>query len=293
MSVLTDSVADGTLRDVVVAFLDVAIVAYLVYRILLVLKDTRAFQVLIGLLLIALIYIFSTFFQLYTLNWILKQFLSPLILIIIILFQDDIRRGLARVGKNPFFRRVQDAEYLGELVTTASSLARKKIGALIVVEREAKLKAWLESGIEVDAKITKEVLTSMFLPTSPVHDGAVVIRHGRVLAAGVILPLTQYQRISKTLGTRHRAALGISEVTDAIVIVVSEEDGSISLVTAGNMQRALEGSELRKAISAAFQLDVEQEVAKERAPAPAPTPLGEATKEVQDKLVEEARESGL
>ena len=293
MSVLTDSVADGTFRDVVVAFLDVTIVAYLVYRILLVLKDTRAFQVLIGLLLIALIYIFSEFFQLYTLNWILKKFLSPLIVIIIILFQDDIRRGLARVGKNPFFRRVQEAEYLGELVTTATSLARKKIGALIVVEREAKLKAWLESGVEVDAKITKEVLTSIFLPTSPVHDGAVVIRHGRVLAAGVILPLTQDQRISKALGTRHRAALGISEVTDAIVIVVSEEDGSISLVTAGNLQRDLDGVDLRKAISEAFQLDVEQEVAKERAPAPAPTPLGEATKEVKDKLVEEARESGL
>ena len=248
------------LQDSLLAALDISIVAYLLYRVLLVIKDTRAFQILIGLLLVAMIYMVSHVFKLYTLNWILKQFFNPFILIIIILFQDDIRRGLARVGKNPFFsglKRAAEAEFLGELVNASESLAKKKIGGLIVVERETKLAEWNESGIELDAKVSKEVLTSIFLPTSPIHDGAVVIHEGRLVSAGVILPLTQDPRVSKALGTRHRAAIGITEISDALVIVVSEEDGSINLVLAGQIEKDLEPAQLRKRLGEVYRTALE------------------------------------
>lgn len=277
-SMLLENMQDSPLVDILTSVADVCIVAFLIYRVLLVIKDTRAFQVLVGLLLVALVYGVSTTFQMHTLTWILEQFFPSLILIIIILFQDDIRRGLARVGKNPFLmslKRAVEAEFLGELVKATSSMAKKKIGALIVVERETKLKAWIESGVMIDGKVNKEVITSIFLPTSPIHDGAVVIRNGRLLAAGVILPLTQDPRISRTLGTRHRAAIGISEVTDALVIVVSEEDGSINLVVGGNLDRDLDPAALRQKLGDAYRTEVIETPAKTRVPTRPPAPLGE------------------
>lgn len=280
MSWLADMLGAGVVWDIAAGVLDIAIVAYVVYRVLLVIKDTRAFQVLIGVLLLALVYLASLVLSLHTLKWIFDRFFPYLVLILIILFQDDIRRGLARVGTLPFFKRAASVEYLGELVKAVGSMAKRKIGALIVIERETKLKTWLESGIIIDAKVTREVINSIFLPTSPIHDGAVVIRRGRLLAAGVILPLTQDPRISKALGTRHRAAIGISEVSDAIAIVVSEEDGSISMVESGTMKRDIEASELREMINEAFRAAVEEELDPGRAPVPAPTPLGEKTTEV-------------
>lgn len=285
-----------SLRELLVGAFDVLIVAFLIYQVLLIIKDTRAFQVLIGLLLVALIWAVSEPLQLYTLNWILHQFLAPLVLIIVILFQDDIRRGLARVGKSSFLtglRKAQEAEFLGQLVKATVRLSKKKIGALIVLEREVRLKHWLDSGILIDAKVTQEMITSVFLPTSPIHDGALVIRSGRLLAAGVILPLTQDPRVSRALGTRHRAALGVTELTDAIVIVVSEEDGSISVVEAGRIERDLDAEGLRRSLEQAFRADLEEpeEEAPPRPQVPA-IPLGERPTDERKAPVEEDRARG-
>lgn len=263
-----------TWYELIAGAVDVAIVAYLLYRVLLVIKDTRAFQMLIGLLIITLAYLVSPFLKLYTLNWILQKFLSPFILIIIILFQDDIRRGLARVGKSPFLGGRPGRGAFGILATgyptgealeclsrACVSLAKKKIGALIVLERDVKLADYLESGVPLDAKVASELLTSVFLPTSVIHDGAVVISRDRIVAAGVILPLTQDPNVSRALGTRHRAAIGITERSDAVALVVSEEEGSISVVSGGRIQRDLDGGSLRRTLSDAFHADLTPEAA--------------------------------
>lgn len=245
----------------VAAVVDVGIVAIILYRMLLVIKDTRAFQMLIGLLIVTLVYVVSPFLRLYTLNWILDKFLSPFILIIIILFQDDIRRGLARVGNSPFLggmRRVSQAEALESLARACVSMAKKKVGALIVVEREVRLAEYVDSGVLIDAKVATELLTSVFLPTSVIHDGAVIVSRGRILAAGVILPLTQDPNVSRVLGTRHRAAIGITEQTDAVALVVSEEEGSISFVAGGKIRRDLDGKALRDLLAETFQTDLSE-----------------------------------
>lgn len=250
--------------EVIASAVDVLIVAFILYRVLLVIKDTRAFQMLIGLLIITLLYVVSPFLKLFTLNWILNKFLSPFILIIIILFQDDIRRGLARVGKSPFFggmKQGAEAEALESLARACVSLAKKKIGALIVIEREVRLAEYFESGVPLDAKVASELITSVFLPTSVIHDGAMVISRDRIVAAGVILPLTADPNVSRALGTRHRAAIGITEATDAVALVVSEEEGSISYVVAGKIKRDVDGAQLREALSQTFGTDLVLEAA--------------------------------
>lgn len=241
--------------DVVASAIDIGIVAFILYRVLLVIKDTRAFQMLIGLLIVTLAYVVSPFLKLFTVNWILDKFLSPFIIIIIILFQDDIRRGLARVGKSPFLggiKRAAEAEALESLARACVSLAKKKIGALIVIEREVRLHDYVESGVQLDAKVAAELITSVFLPTSVIHDGALVVSRDRLVAAGVILPLTAEPNISRALGTRHRAAIGITEATDAVALVVSEEEGSISYVVGGKIRRNVDGRQLRESLGMTF-----------------------------------------
>ena len=250
--------------EVIASAVDVLIVAFILYRVLLVIKDTRAFQMLIGLLIITLAYVVSPFLKLFTVNWILDKFLSPFILIIIILFQDDIRRGLARVGKSPFLggiKRAAETEALEALSRACVSLAKKKIGALIVIEREVRLSEYIESGVTLDAKVATELITSVFLPTSVIHDGAVVVSRDRIVAAGVILPLTQDPNVSRALGTRHRAAMGITEATDAVAVVVSEEEGSISYVEGGRIRRDVDGKQLRESLSETFGSDLSLEAA--------------------------------
>jgi diadenylate cyclase len=250
---------DGSGFELLASAVDVLIVAFILYRVLLVIKDTRAFQMLIGLLIVTLAYVVSPFLKLYTLNWILDKFLSPFILIIIILFQDDIRRGLTRVGKSPFFggtRRAAEAEALEALTRACLQLAKKKIGALVVIEREVHLAEYLESGVPLDAQVAAELLTSIFQPTSAIHDGAVVVARDRIIAAGVILPLTRDANVARALGTRHRAAIGITELTDAVAVVVSEEEGSIACVLGGRLHGNLDGAGLRAALAEAFQTEI-------------------------------------
>ncbi len=234
---------------------DIALVYYLFYRLLLLIKGTRAFQMLIGIGLIVLVLIASQTFEFYTLDWIIHSFWSQIVLAVVILFQPEIRRTLARVGERHLFRSlspVEGSKFIEEAVKAAVSMANKRIGALIVLERDTDLSTIVEMGTELDAKVTKELLVSIFLPYSPIHDGAAIIRNGRLVAAGCFLPLTLSSNLSKALGTRHRAAVGLTEEADAVVVVVSEETGEISVVRGGSIEHNADAPALRKTLSDIF-----------------------------------------
>jgi diadenylate cyclase len=234
---------------------DIALVYYILYRLLLILKGTRAFQMLIGIGLIVLVLIASQAFEFYTLDWLIHSFWSQIVLAVVILFQPELRRTLARVGERRLFRTfstVEGSKTLEEIVKAAVSMANKRIGALIVIERDTDLSTIVEMGTELDAKVTKELLVSIFLPYSPIHDGAAVIRNGRVVAAGCFLPLTLSSNLSKTFGTRHRAAVGLTEEADAVVVVVSEETGEISVIRSGSIELNLDAPAIRKTLSEMF-----------------------------------------
>jgi diadenylate cyclase len=227
--------------------IDILIIAFVIYRIIDLIRGTRAVQMLIGLSVVFLTFLSSQYFELYTLNWILDNFLSSILLVIVVIFQDDIRRALTQVGTRPFFGTeplIQQAD-LEEIVRAAVSLASKRTGALIVLQREVGLNEYVEVGTRLDAQVSKELITSIFLPTSPIHDGALIIHKGRIIAAGCFLPLTTNPHVSKTLGTRHRAAIGLTEETDAVVVVISEEEGAISMVREGRITRDVDAGTLR------------------------------------------------
>ncbi len=228
---------------------DILIVAFVTYRILLMIKGTRAVQMLLGLAVIAGIYMISLKSELVMTRWFLNNIMNSLILVIVVLFQNDIRRALTSVGKAPFFgerdkEKKEEVYILEEIIKASVLLAEKKSGALIVIEKETGLKDYVEGGGELDAKVSKELITSIFFQHTPIHDGAIIIQQNRIKAAGCFLPITMDTSLSKSLGTRHRAAMEISLETDAVVIVVSEETSSISLVSAGKISRNLDESDL-------------------------------------------------
>jgi len=230
---------------------DILIITILIYWLILQIRGTRAVQMLIGLLVVAALFSASQYFELYTLSWILNNFLSSILLVIVILFQNDIRRALTRVGRGTFFGgdRLRRNEMIDEVARAAVLLASKRVGALIALEREVGLSEYLEAGTRLDARVSRELLVSIFLPSSPIHDGAVVIRRGRLTAAGCFLPLTTSPVVSRSLGSRHRAAIGLTEETDAAVIVVSEEEGQISLVREGRITRDMDAGSLRTTLA--------------------------------------------
>jgi uncharacterized protein (TIGR00159 family) len=227
--------------------IDIALVFFAVYWLLLLIKGTRAVQILAGLLALIAARLISELFQLATLTWILDAFFFWGWVIIIVVFQADIRRILARVGRGffPQLSELQESHIVEEIVRASQVLAQKRVGALIVLERENGLEDLIEAGTPIDAAVSKELLTSIFLPYSPLHDGAAVIREGRISHAGSILPLTLRTDLPEGVGTRHRAAVGITEEADAVVIVVSEETATISVVMAGEMTRDLDAPRLR------------------------------------------------
>jgi len=229
---------------------DVLIIAFVVYHIIDLIRGTRAAQMLIGLAVVFLAYLSSQYFDLYTLNWILENFLSSFLLVIVIIFQNDIRRALAQVGAGSLLgaQRHMEHQDLEEVIRSTVALAGKRIGALIVFEREVGLNEYIEVGTRLDARVSRELVISIFMPTSPIHDGALILQKGRITAAGCFLPLTANPSVSKTLGTRHRAAIGLTEETDAVVVVVSEEEGSISMVREGRITRDLDAGSLRTAL---------------------------------------------
>ncbi len=234
---------------------DIIVMALVLYRLLLMIKGTRAAQMLLGLGLLLFASILSRFVELYTVDWLLQNFWSQILIAVIILFQPEIRRALAQMGETQFFYTLTSAEELKsleEIIRATIALANRKIGALIAIERETSLKDFVEIGTTLDAKVTKELLLSIFHPTSPIHDGAVVIRGNRVVAAGCFLPITSSPELSKSMGSRHRAGLGLSEETDAVVIVVSEETGNISMVINGKFETHLDMGTLRDMLTDLF-----------------------------------------
>lgn len=231
--------------------LDILLVAFIIYRIILLIKGTRAVQMMLGLAVLLIVYVASQVGGLYTLNWILNNFLSSIILVIVVIFQHDIRRALIHVGRNPFFADLsfrEETQVIDELCKGCVVLANKHLGALIVIERETGINDFLEVGTELDAKPSSELIHSIFNPFSPIHDGAVILQRGRITRAGCFLPLTQNPEVSPRLGTRHRAAIGLTEMVDAVVIVVSEETGGISVAIGGKLTRDLDVSTLKKVL---------------------------------------------
>ena len=239
---MLELLANFRLQDAV----DIGIIGFLVYLILDLIRGTRAARMLVGLGVVFLLFLGSQFFDLYTVNWVLDNFLSSVLLVIVVIFQHDIRRALTQVGSRPFFggHRLHGQE-LEEIMRAVGTLANKRIGALIVFERDVGLTEYVEEGTTLDAQISKELIRSIFVASSPIHDGALIVRKGRITAAGCLLPLTTNPNVSRTLGTRHRAAIGLTEETDAVVIVVSEEEGRISLVNNGQISRDLDVGALR------------------------------------------------
>jgi diadenylate cyclase len=241
-------------RDLLGAAVDAMVVSYLIYQALLVIRGTRAIQVLVGLLVLGAGYLASQWANLVTVNWLLGHFLTySFIFGVIVLFQADIRRGLATLGRRRFLtafapeeRRLQ-AGAIEVVARAAFELSRKHQGALIVIERVADLGEVVETGVRLDAELTDELILALFQPGGALHDGAVVLRRGRVAAAGCILPLTSVQM--RDLGTRHRAALGLAEEVDAVVVVVSEERGEVSLAVEGTLHRNLEEGALRELLA--------------------------------------------
>ncbi|MGC8501181.1 MAG: diadenylate cyclase CdaA [Leptospirillia bacterium] len=218
--------------------LDILAVWFVFYQILLLIRGTRAFQMVIGVLVFLLVFFISGWLKLYTLNWLITSFWSQIILALLILFQPEIRKALARVGKSPLLLGIPlgetplDSE---EIVKALQTLSRRGIGGIIVIERATDLSEVVEVGVPLDALISSELLVSLFLPYSPIHDGAVIIRKNRVATAGCFLPISLSSDLSRQYGTRHRAAIGITEETDAVALVVSEETSQISLVVAGRV----------------------------------------------------------
>jgi diadenylate cyclase len=234
--------------------LDIALVALAIYWVLLLIRGTRAVQVLIGLGFLMLARVVADFAEFATVTFVLDNFLGPAVLIVVILFQNDIRRALARVGRgfSPRYSEREESRVVEEVVRACAELARRRIGGLIVFERDTRLDDLVEAGSTLDAAVSKDLLVSLFLPTSPLHDGAVVIAHGRVLNASCILPLTLRTELPEGVGTRHRAALGITEESDAIAVVVSEETSSIALAQAGELTMQLDPARLREELWDSF-----------------------------------------
>jgi diadenylate cyclase len=229
--------------------LDIALVSFLIYELLLLIRGTRAVQMaLSGGFLLGLFFV-SRWLQLETVNWVIRNLAAYVVFAIIVLFQADIRRALAHFGRAPFFRYFERAastdETLEELVIALTNLSARRIGAIVAIERQIGLRNYIEGGIPLDALVTYDLLASIFQPGSPLHDGAAIIQGDRIAAAACFLPLSVNPRVSRDLGTRHRAALGLTEENDAVVIVVSEETGHVSLVIAGDIERGLSADALR------------------------------------------------
>jgi len=228
--------------------LDIILVAFIIYYVLRLLEGTRALQVLLGFVLLIVLYYVSQR-GLFTLNWILGQFLGSIIIIVVILFQNDIRRGLAAIGRRPFLLKMSPGKskelFTEEIVKAASYMANRQIGALMAIERVNSLSDFVEIGMRIDALVSRELIISIFNPSSPLHDGGIIIVGNRILSAGSFFPLATDPDLERELGTRHRAAIGLSLETDAIVIVVSEETGIISLAVGGEIMRGLDATSLQ------------------------------------------------
>jgi uncharacterized protein (TIGR00159 family) len=231
--------------------LDILVVAFIVYKTFLLIKGTRAIQLIVGFIIVLFVFYLAKKLELFTLSWIFNSFVGSIILVIVVIFQSDIRRVLVALGRSPFLKKityVQETLFYDELTNACMIMGKRKNGALIVIEREVGLEEFMEIGIRLDAEMNTELIVSIFQGASPLHDGAMIIREGRIRAAGCVLPLTADENLDKSLGTRHRAAIGITEVTDAFTVVVSEEHGTISYAYKGEFFAKVNPDTLKKAL---------------------------------------------
>ncbi|MBI4971115.1 MAG: TIGR00159 family protein [Candidatus Omnitrophica bacterium] len=234
--------------------LEVIIIWWVIYALFRLIQGTRAVQVLMGVIFFALMFQLTRLMGLQTINWVMGKLLAIGVIALLIIFQPELRRALARVGQNTMLRSfLKEGGILDEVVRACEVMSKKKVGALIAVEREVGLKNYVESGIAIDAQVTSELLLSIFFPKSPLHDGGVIIVGDRIASSGSLFPLTQNVNISKSLGTRHRAAIGLTEETDAVSIVVSEETGGISVSVYGKLTRDLDGEGLKRVLKGLFK----------------------------------------
>lgn len=243
---------DITAVDIIFTLLDVLLVWYVIYKALTLIKGTKAVQLLKGIFVIVLAKIATSLFGLDTLDWLLQEVINWGFLAIIVIFQPEIRRALEQIGRGKIFQRTnnqqedEQSRLVEAMKKSVSYMAKRRIGALISIEKETGLTDYVETGIKMDAHITSELMINIFIPNTPLHDGAVIVQKNKIAASACYLPLSESAFISKELGTRHRAALGLSEVTDAITIVVSEETGSVSITANGNLHRNLSISEFEE-----------------------------------------------
>jgi diadenylate cyclase len=241
-----------TIRDVI----DIALVSYITYRFLLLMRGTRGAQMTFGIVVLLLFYGVTRYYRLTAVQWLMSNMLTYIVFGVIVLYQNEIRRGLANIGSTPLIGRYRSrTTRIGfeEIILAATTLASKKIGGLIVLERDIGLRNYAESGIALDAVLTYDLLVTIFSPNTPLHDGAVIILRDRIIAAACFLPLTLDPHLSKELGTRHRAAIGITEETDAVAVIVSEETGIISAAIGGKITRNLDGTGLRALLRSAME----------------------------------------
>lgn len=232
-------------------FVDLFLVWLVVYRILLLIKKSGAVQILSGLGILAIAYMLSIYFELITFNYILEKFFANLFLIVVILFQGEIRRALAQIGSNPFLSgqsRIEETHMIEELAKGVVACAQRGYGALVVLEREISLDYFVEEGLPVNGDVSSELIVSIFQPLAPLHDGAILVRGGKIVSAGCFLPLSKNSALDKNLGTRHRAAIGLTEETDAYVFVVSEENKSVGMAHGGILQMDVDHHFIRQTL---------------------------------------------
>lgn len=242
------SLSVGRLFPYIVKAIDIGLVWFLVYRGLLVIRGTRAVPMLLGLAVIAVVYFAAQPLGLTTLAWIIDNFLSSIILVIVVIFQDEIRRTLTKVGVQPFLfknSRVEAPNMFEEISVAVGRLSKARLGSIVVIERDVGLDEFIEKGVVLDARLSRKLLYSIFVKETPLHDGAVIIEGGIIKAAGCVLPLSSNPDLDPGFGTRHRAAVGLTERADAMVIVVSEESGSITLFIDGRQYRNLDAPALQ------------------------------------------------
>ncbi len=232
-----------TWQDGMKDLIDILIVSYVIYKLLVLIRGTRAVQLLKGIFVLVIAWAVSSWFNLYTLEWLMNQMFTFGVLALVIIFQPELRRALEQIGRGKLFgsrsanEMDETGRVIGELIKAVNYMSRRKIGALIVFERTTGLNEYIESGIAMHSRISSELLINIFIPNTPLHDGAVIVQGGNIAAAACYLPLSENPFISKELGTRHRAAIGISEVGDAISVIVSEETGDVSLAINGQIVR--------------------------------------------------------
>lgn len=241
--------ADLTWKEWIKDIIDIAIVSYIIYKLFELVRGTRAVQLLKGIFVLVGTWAISTWFNLYTLKWLMNQMFTFGVVTVLIIFQPELRRALEQLGRGKLFSRSSVVERdvsdrISEIIKSINYMAKRKIGALIVFERDTGLSDYIESGIQMESIVSSELLINIFIPNTPLHDGAVIVRGNQIMAAGCYLPLSENPFISKELGTRHRAGIGVTEVCDAVSIIVSEETGQVSLAVGGMIVRDIKEESL-------------------------------------------------